>query len=85
MMDWSTPDRRLMMPSSDSPSVVWFEIWKMLPQASDPSPKRPRTTMPSWFTARTTFSIWLAITRAGRCIIADARIAVPRLVGHAVR
>ncbi|MND07714.1 hypothetical protein D3C83_298960 [compost metagenome] len=57
----------------------------MLPLASEPSPKSPRTTMPSWFTARTTFSIWFAITSAGKCIIAEARMAVPRLVGHAVR
>jgi hypothetical protein len=74
-----------MMSSSDSPSVVWLEIWKIEPLASEPSPNRPRTTMPSWFTARTTFSIWLEITSAGRCIMAEARIAVPRLVGHAVR
>jgi hypothetical protein len=47
-----------MISSSLSPSVVWLEIWKMLPLASEPSPNRPRTTMPSWLTARTTLSIW---------------------------
>ena len=74
-----------MMSSSDSPSVVWLEIWKMLPLASEPSPKSPRTAMPSWFTARTTFSIWLEITKAGRCVMAEARMPVPKLVGQAVR
>ena len=74
-----------MISSSVSPSVVWLEIWKMLPEASEPSPNSPRTAIPSWLTARTTFSICVEMTRAGRCIMLEARMAVPRFVGQAVR
>jgi len=67
------------------PASSGWKIWKMLPLAIGPFAEQAADRHAELIHRPHTFSIWLEMTNAGRCIIAEARIPVPRLVGQAVR
>ena len=74
-----------MISSSERPRATWLEIWKKLPEASVPSPYRPRAVSPSFVIVWSTLLICFVRTSAGRCAITEARSPVPVFVGQQVR